>query len=56
MVKHNGTYYLFFAAGKFCQSSYSEGVARAPSIWGERDPSLFSELWRDTCFDRPQRW
>lgn len=32
---HRGEYYyLFFAAGKFCQPSYSEGVARAKSIWG----------------------
>ncbi|KAL5477939.1 hypothetical protein EMCRGX_G024802 [Ephydatia muelleri] len=34
IVKMNGFYYLFFAAGQYCQDSYSEGVARSPSIWG----------------------
>eukprot|EP00927_Polykrikos_kofoidii_P071617 TRINITY_DN67874_c0_g1_i1.p1 TRINITY_DN67874_c0_g1~~TRINITY_DN67874_c0_g1_i1.p1 ORF type:complete len:792 (+),score=102.98 TRINITY_DN67874_c0_g1_i1:152-2527(+) len=27
-------YYLFFASGKFCQDSYSEGVARSKDIMG----------------------
>lgn len=27
-------YYLFFAAGQYCQNSYSEGVARALSVYG----------------------
>lgn len=27
IVQANGYYYLFFAAGKYCQPSYSEGVA-----------------------------
>ncbi|KAJ3437496.1 endo-arabinase [Anaeramoeba flamelloides] len=34
MVKLNGYYYLFFAAGKFCTGSYTEGVARSKSLWG----------------------
>ncbi len=34
IVKNNGFYYLFFAAGRFCQTSYSEGVARSKNIWG----------------------
>jgi beta-xylosidase len=34
IVKRNGYYYLFFAAGKFCQSSYTEGVARSTSLYG----------------------
>jgi hypothetical protein len=34
LVKRAGWYYLFFAAGKYCQDSYAEGVARARSIWG----------------------
>eukprot|EP01051_Picozoa_sp_SAG22_P010692 SAG22_NODE_976_length_6199_cov_1.414426_5_plen_215_part_00 len=34
LVKHNGTFFLFFAAGKYCQPSYCEGVARSDSIWG----------------------
>ena len=34
IVKHGSYYYLFFAAGRFCQSSYAEGVARATSVWG----------------------
>lgn len=34
VVKHGGYYYLFFAAGRYCQESYSEGVARSKSIWG----------------------
>lgn len=29
LVKHGGYYYLFFAAGRYCQDSYSEGVARS---------------------------
>eukprot|EP00966_Prymnesium_polylepis_P259053 5983395-Prymnesium_polylepis.1 len=34
IVRHGDYYYLFFAAGRFCQSSYAEGVARAKSVWG----------------------
>jgi len=34
LIKHAGMYYLFFAAGRYCQDSYSEGVARSTSIWG----------------------
>eukprot|EP00035_Acanthoeca_spectabilis_P028106 m.469221 g.469221 ORF g.469221 m.469221 type:complete len:512 (-) comp28285_c0_seq1:210-1745(-) len=34
VVKLNNWYYLFFAGGRFCQDSYSEGVARSKSIWG----------------------
>mmetsp|Transcript_11971 Transcript_11971/g.26469 ORF Transcript_11971/g.26469 Transcript_11971/m.26469 type:complete len:475 (-) Transcript_11971:127-1551(-) len=34
VVKRGDWYYLFFAAGRFCQDSYSEGVARSKSIWG----------------------
>ena len=34
LVKHGGYYYLFFAAGKYCQPDYAEGVARSKSIWG----------------------
>lgn len=34
IVHLNGYYYLFFASGKYCQSSYAEGVARSTSIWG----------------------
>ena len=34
MVKVNGWYYLFFAAGKYCQQSYSQGVARSQNIFG----------------------
>lgn len=36
LIKPEGSefYYLFFAAGKFCQDSYSEGVARSTSIFG----------------------
>lgn len=34
IVKRGSWYYLFFAAGKFCQDTYTEGVARSTSIWG----------------------
>ena len=34
LIHHGDYYYLFFAAGKYCQESYSEGVARSKSIWG----------------------
>ena len=34
MVFHNGFYYLFFAAGRYCGFSYAEGVARASSPLG----------------------
>jgi beta-xylosidase len=34
IVQHGGYYYLFFAAGKYCQDSYSEGVARSRSVFG----------------------
>lgn len=34
MVKHNGYYYLFFAAGKFCMDTYTEGVAMSTSLFG----------------------
>ena len=34
IVQHGEYYYLFFAAGKFCQDSYSEGVARSRSVVG----------------------
>jgi arabinan endo-1,5-alpha-L-arabinosidase len=34
LIFRGGYYYLFFAAGKYCQDSYSEGVARSKSIWG----------------------
>lgn len=36
LLRHEelGYYYLFFAAGKYCQDSYSEGVARSRSIFG----------------------
>ena len=34
MVRRRGWYFLFFAAGRFCQESYAEGVARSRDIWG----------------------
>jgi arabinan endo-1,5-alpha-L-arabinosidase len=34
LIKEKDYYYLFFAAGKYCQDSYSEGVARSKSLWG----------------------
>lgn len=34
VVKRNGFYYLFFAAGKYCQDTYTEGVARSSSLFG----------------------
>merc|ERR1711966_242511 len=34
LIHHGEYYYLFFAAGKYCQDSYSEGVARSKSVWG----------------------
>eukprot|EP01034_Spumella_vulgaris_P021363 gene21363-27393_t len=34
IVQHNGWYYLFFAAGKFCQDTYTEGVARSKTLFG----------------------
>lgn len=34
LIHTNGYYYLFFAAGKFCQDTYTEGVARSTSLWG----------------------
>ena len=34
LLRHGDWYYLFFAAGRFCQSDYFEGVARASSVWG----------------------
>ncbi len=34
VVKYNNMYYLFFAAGKFCQDTYTEGVARSNSLFG----------------------
>lgn len=34
LIKEGEYYYLFFAAGKFCQDTYVEGVARSRSLWG----------------------
>lgn len=34
VVHTNGWYYLFFAAGKYCTDSYTEGVARSKSFFG----------------------
>jgi len=34
IVRRGAYYYLFFASGKFCQDSYSEGVARATNVMG----------------------
>jgi len=34
LINEGEYYYLFFAAGKFCQDSYVEGVARSRSLWG----------------------
>ena len=34
MLFRDGWYYLFFAAGRFCTTSYAEGVARSRSVWG----------------------
>lgn len=34
MIKRGDYYYLFFAAGKFCQDTYTEGVARSRSLFG----------------------
>ena len=34
LMKHGIYYYLFFASGKYCQLSYSQGVARSTSIFG----------------------
>lgn len=34
LIKQGDYYYLFFAAGKFCQDTYVEGVARSRSLWG----------------------
>lgn len=34
LVKSGNYYYLFFAAGKFCQDTYTEGVARSTNIFG----------------------
>ena len=34
MILRGGWYFLFFAAGRFCQESYAEGVARSKDIWG----------------------
>lgn len=34
VLYHSGWYYLFFAAGKYCTDSYTEGVARSKSFFG----------------------
>ncbi len=34
VVLHNNMYYLFFAAGKYCQDTYTQGVARSKSLLG----------------------
>ena len=34
MLYRDGWYYLFFAAGLFCTTSYAEGVARSKSVFG----------------------
>ena len=34
MIYLNGYYYLFFAAGRYCTDSYTEGVARSRSFFG----------------------
>jgi arabinan endo-1,5-alpha-L-arabinosidase len=34
MIKYGNYYYLFFAAGKYCQDTYTEGVARSTSVFG----------------------
>jgi beta-xylosidase len=34
VVQYNGWYYIFFAAGKFCQDTYTEGVARSQNFFG----------------------
>lgn len=34
IIKAGAYYYLFFAAGKYCQDTYTEGVARSTSIFG----------------------
>jgi len=36
----NGYYYLFFAAGRFCQDTYTEGVARSKSLYGPYEKRL----------------
>jgi len=37
VVKVGDWYYLFFAAGKYCTDSYTEGVARSKSFFGPYD-------------------
>ena len=34
IIKKGAYYYLFFAAGRYCQADYSEGVARSTSLMG----------------------
>lgn len=34
LIHRGDYYYLFFAAGKFCTDSYSEGVARSKTLFG----------------------
>jgi len=34
VVYEGGFYYLFFASGRFCEDSYSEGVARSKNLLG----------------------
>lgn len=34
VIRRGEYYYLFFAAGKFCQDTYTEGVARSRSLFG----------------------
>jgi len=34
IVKNGEFYYLFFASGRYCESSYMEGVARSKNVFG----------------------
>lgn len=34
MIKRGEYYYLFFSAGRYCEESYSEGVARSTDVMG----------------------
>eukprot|EP01031_Cornospumella_fuschlensis_P043869 gene43869-53641_t len=54
MIKRNGMYYLFFAAGRYCQDSYTEGVARSSSLFGPYE-KLASPLLANGIVGRGRR-
>lgn len=43
-MKNGDYYYLFFASGRYCEDSYSEGVARSRNVLGPYEKMLIPLL------------